>query len=113
MTCREMQKEYIRAHTWARELDIHFGGGDAHVRVRADDHDCSVGGEGADKRRKCAVADVHGQRLALAAAARQLELLDDVGYLFEAVHIVMLLAAALRDDEERNAFKQNNLRGVE
>ena len=107
-----MQKEYTRVHTWARELDVHFGGGDAHVRVRADDHDCSVGGEGADKRRKCAVADVHGQRLALAAAARQLELLDDVGDLLEAVHVVVLLPAALSNHEECHALKQNHLHSI-
>ena len=79
--------------TWASELDVHFSGGDANVRVCADDHDGSVGGEGANKGGEGAVADVHGQRLALAAAARQLELLDDVGDLLEAVHVVMLREA--------------------
>jgi hypothetical protein len=47
--------------------------------------------------------------LTLAAAARQLELLDDVGDLLEAVHVVVLLAAVLRYDEKRHALKQNNL----
>ena len=55
---------------------------------------------------------MHGQRLALTAAARQLELLDDVGDLLEAVHIVVLLATALRDDEKRHALEQNNLAGI-
>jgi hypothetical protein len=115
--------------TWARKLDIHFSGGDTHVRVCADHHDCRVGGkradkggEGAvanahgrvggkraDKGGEGAVANAHGERLTLAAAARQLELLDDVGDLLEAVHVVVLLAAALRYDEKRHALKQNNL----
>jgi hypothetical protein len=36
-------------------------------------------------------------------------LLDDIRDLFEAVHVVVLLAAALRDDEESDALEQNNL----
>ena len=95
--------------TWARKLDIHFSGGDTHVRVCADHHDCRVGGKRADKGGEGAVANAHGERLTLAAAARQLELLDDVGDLLEAVHVVVLLAAALRYDEKRHALKQNNL----
>lgn len=98
--------------TWARELHIHFSGGDANVRVCADDHDGSVGGERADKSGEGAVANVHRQRLALAAATRQLELLDDVGDLFEAVHVVVLLPAALSDDEECHALKQNHLHSI-
>jgi hypothetical protein len=100
------------AGTWTRKLHVHFGGGNAHIRVCTDDHDCCVGGKRANKGRKSAVADVHGQRLALTAAARQLELLDDVGDLLEAVHIVVLLAAALRNDEKRHALEQNNLAGI-
>ncbi len=55
---------------------------------------------------------MHGKRLTLAAAARQLELLDDVGDLLEAVHVVVLLTAALSYDEESHALKQNNLRDM-
>lgn len=57
------------ARTWARKFDIHFSGGDADVGVRADNHDRGVGGERADEGGERAVADMHRQRLALAAAA--------------------------------------------
>jgi hypothetical protein len=47
-SCRALQTSSTLL-TWARELDVHFSGGDANIRVRANDHDRSVRGERAYK----------------------------------------------------------------
>jgi len=49
-------------------------------------------------------------RLNLAAA--ELELLDDVGDLLEAMGVVVRLDVGIRDDEERGALKQHDLGGA-
>ena len=71
--------------------------------IRHDDHDVGVAREHVDERGKVGRADLHRLELRLRLAAAELELFYDVGDLLEPVHVAVVGAGRVGDDEERCA----------
>lgn len=80
-------------------------------RICHDNHDVGIGSEFVDKSRKVAIPNLHGLKLRAAFGTTQLELLDNVGYLFESVHISLLHNGRVANHKESGFFKENHLVG--
>lgn len=82
------------------------------IGVGHDDHDVGVGGQQLDEGGEARVPHLHRLELRCRFAATQLELLDDVADLLEAMLIAVFDAGGARDDEEGGALKDDDLLGV-
>ena len=63
--------------------------------VRHDDHDIRVGGEEVNEGREIRITNLHSLKLCLCLAAAQLELLDNVADLLEAVDIAVVCVSSV------------------
>ncbi len=77
------------------------------IRVTHYHHDICAVGEFINESCEFLVLDDHRLELEVGLDARELELLDDVRYLFETMNIVMAFGIMMTDDKESASFKQD------
>lgn len=66
------------------------------LTVRRYDHDIGIWSEHIDERGKVRVSHLHSLKVSCQFGAAELELLDDVGDLLEAVHVPVLVPLRVR-----------------
>ena len=88
-------------------LDVHRYGLLLYIRVRANHHNVSRGGELVDKADEFLIAHNHGLELIVGLNAAELELLDDIGNLLETMVIFVISCIEVRDHQEGTLFEQD------
>ncbi|CAM9184578.1 unnamed protein product, partial [Heterosigma akashiwo] len=93
----------------AGDLDVEPRGVRAHGRVALHHHHVRVLRQRVHVGREPRVAHLHAPEAGVRLAAAELELLDDVGDLLEAVRVVVLLGGGVADDQEGGRLEEHHL----